>query len=81
MNTTVVFPIKAVAITPSDTTILDACAIYVGVGGDVAVMPAGGTSAVTFKNAPAGSVIPLTVVKVMSTNTTATNMVGVYNSR
>lgn len=76
-----VLPVGAFSITTSDSVTQRACGIYVGTGGDVAVMPAdqeGKTSpaAVTFKNVPAGTVLPIQVVKVMSTNTTASDMVG-----
>lgn len=59
--------------------------IYVGVTGNVAVMPKaqedktaqGGTpTAVTFVGVPAGAIIPLNIVRVMSTNTTASDIVG-----
>lgn len=78
-----------VAITPSDSTTYAPTdpatggrssfrAIYVGVGGDVALMPAGSTTAVTFKNVPTGTLLPVQPIKVMATNTTATNLVGLF---
>lgn len=71
---------NAAAITPSDSADLsvDARSIYVGVGGDIALIPIGGRTAVTFKNAAAGSVIPVQTARVMSTNTTATNLVALW---
>jgi hypothetical protein len=68
-------PGDAVAVTPSDSTAVDFYGLYVGTGGDVAVKANGGT-AVTFKNVPSGSIIALRVLTVMSTNTTATDIVG-----
>lgn len=52
-------------------------AIYVGVTGDVVVVDAAG-NAVTYKNAVQGSYILMCGIRVNSTNTTATNLVGVY---
>ncbi len=67
------------AITPSDTDALPHITrgIYVGVGGDIAIEDPGET-AVVFKNAIAGTIIPVMTRQVNSTNTTATNLVGVY---
>lgn len=79
-NATLV-PINAFAVTPSDSTVISAFGIYVGTTGDVAVMPSYQIgkpipTAVTFVAVPAGSIIPLNVARVMSTNTTASNIVG-----
>lgn len=65
------------AITPSDSTNFNVYArgIYVGVGGDVVVVSPGG-NAVTYKNVPTGAILPVVALRVNSTNTTATNMVG-----
>ncbi len=66
----------AFAVTPSDSTVLAGCrALYIGVSGDVAVVAKGSTTAVTFKSVPIG-VLPVQCVKVMSTNTTATNILS-----
>lgn len=66
------------AITPSDSTNFDQCrSIYVGVAGDVvAVRP--DNTAVTFKNAVAGSTLPIEAIRVNSTSTTATDLVALY---
>jgi hypothetical protein len=70
---------RAVAVTKSDATILPATrGIYVGVTGDVAVIFAGDTAAVTMKNVVAGAEHAWQVTKVMSTNTTATDIVALY---
>jgi hypothetical protein len=69
----------AVAITKSDSTNLTtSCirAIYVGGTGDVAVIGLNGTVAVTFSAVPAGTILPIMPSKVMSTNTTATLLIG-----
>lgn len=66
----------AEAVTPSDTTVVKYRALYVGTTGDVAVVPMGGSSAVTFVGVPAGAILPIAVSKVMSTSTTASDIVG-----
>jgi len=72
------FPGDAVVIVPSDSVNLaTAAVIYVGVGGNVKVTTAQGT-AITFTGVVAGSVIPIQVIRVWSTGTTATNMVGIF---
>jgi len=54
---------NAVAVTPGSTVIPCTRALYVGAAGDVAVeMVDGGT--VTFAGVPAGTVLPVQVVKV-----------------
>lgn len=68
---------SAIAVTPSDSTSIALCrALYIGVSGDVAVVTKGGGT-VTFKAAPVG-ILPVRVSKVMSTNTTATNILALY---
>ncbi|TIR87352.1 MAG: hypothetical protein E5X05_01255 [Mesorhizobium sp.] len=66
---------NAVAVTKSDTTVVLFDAVYVGGAGDLALRPVGGT-AVTFSGVPVGTTISLRCDRVMSTNTTATNIVG-----
>jgi hypothetical protein len=81
----------SVVITASDTTDLPTTrAIYVGGTGDIAiVMPdhnlALGASAaaaqavdVVFSNVSAGTILPVQAVRVLSTGTTATNLVALY---
>jgi hypothetical protein len=67
------------AISLSDTVAIASVirGIYVGVGGDIVVKNAAGTT-VTFKAVPQGAILPVTapVLIVMSTGTTATNLVG-----
>lgn len=65
----------AFAVTKSDATVLVFDAIYVGGTGDVAVVTELGTT-VTFSAVPVGAILPIKGTKVMSTNTTATLMVG-----
>jgi len=65
------------AITPHDTTELKppARSIYVGGAGDVVVKNTDGT-AITFKAVPVGSILPINCAIVMSTGTTATDLVA-----
>jgi hypothetical protein len=67
------------AITPSDGTNFNYSVrgIYVGVTGNVVCVNEAGT-AVTFTAVPAGAILPVYAIRVNSTSTTATNMVGLY---
>ena len=71
--------VKHYAITPSDSTseAVNFRGVYVGVAGNVAIVTDDGT-AVTYVGAAAGSIIPVRGKRVNSTNTTATNLVGIY---
>lgn len=51
--------------------------IYVGVTGAVKVMTSEGDT-VTFTGVPAGNVIPVQVIRVYATGTTATSLVAIY---
>lgn len=68
----------AFAVTPSDTTQLKANALYVGGAGNVAVVTEAG-STVTFTGVPAGTVLPIRVRQVLSSNTTATTILGLVD--
>jgi hypothetical protein len=66
----------AQALTKSNTTTYQPFdAIYVGGAGDVALKTVGGQT-VTFAGAASGSIIPVRFVQLMSTNTDATDCVG-----
>lgn len=68
----------AATVTPSDSTALRPTrGLYVGTGGDVAVEMSLGTT-ITFPDVLGGSILPIQVVKVLSTGTTATGMVALY---
>lgn len=72
-------PDGAKALTKSDTdTYNTAIIVYCGGTGDIAVVPVNGAGSVTFTNFPAGQVLPVRVVQVLSTGTTATGLVGIY---
>ena len=68
------------AITPSDSAQLPFVtrALYIGTAGNVAVQLINDSSPVTLMNCVAGSVLPFRVKQVMNTNTTASNLVGIY---
>ena len=68
----------AVAVTKSDSTVLNATrALYIGGDGNVAVTMSGGGDA-TFVGLLAGAILPVRATKVLSTGTTATNIVALY---
>jgi hypothetical protein len=66
------------AITPNDSVDLAAFirGIYVGGTGDVALICEDNTAAVTFVGVPTGTILPVRAKRVLSTGTTATNLVG-----
>ena len=65
----------AFAVTPHDTNPNVARALYIGTTGDVAVVTRGRTTSVVFQNVPVG-ILPVQVTKVLSTGTTATDILG-----
>lgn len=67
------------AVTPSDGVDLAnvSRALWVGGAGNVAVMLRDDTVATTFVGVAAGTMMPLRVKRVMSTGTTATNIVAI----
>jgi hypothetical protein len=67
------------AVTPSDATVLGMTkGLYVGTAGNVAVKHTAAGTAVVFSNVPAGTFLPIEVRLVMSTSTTASNIVAIY---
>lgn len=67
------------AVTASDSTVLPVTsAVWVGGAGNLAVVFEDGGSAVTLTGVPAGTLLPIRVTKVMSTNTTATSITALY---
>jgi hypothetical protein len=66
------------AITPSDSAGSNftlASAVYVGTGGNVAIVGSDDI-AVTFSNVQSGTILPIECIRVNSTNTSATGLVG-----
>lgn len=52
--------------------------IWSGSGGNIALIAAGDTDAVTWVNVPAGMQLDVVATRIMSTNTTATNILALY---
>lgn len=79
-----IYPItKAVSVTTSDSTNLaePARSLWVGGAGNVVAVFSTGTgqeSAVTFTGVPAGTLLPVNVIRVNATNTTATSILALY---
>lgn len=75
---------NAASITASDSTNFTygiTKGIYVGTGGDIAVVMAGdgdSSSVTIFSNVPSGSILPVQAKRVNSTSTTASDLVGLY---
>lgn len=71
------FGYYAKAITPADADIYSgAFYVYVGVAGNVAIVPAGSDAAVTFAGVAAGTVIPCKAKAVFNTGTTASSLIA-----
>lgn len=76
---------RAKAVTPSDTANIEppfngpnlGCVLYVGGSGNLRVLTVGGDD-VTFVNIPAGYSLPVQVVRVFATNTTATSIIALW---
>jgi len=71
------FPGDAATVTVSDTTRFAPSVIYVGTTGNVNVVTSQGTT-VLFAAVPAGAVIPVRVIGVNSTSTTASTLVRIF---
>jgi hypothetical protein len=71
---------KGAAVTPSDTVDLTNLTrgVYVGAGGDLAVIFANDTASTTLVAVPTGVVLPIAVRRILSTGTTATSVVALY---
>lgn len=76
---------RAANVTTSDTQNIpsisggenNGCVLYVGTGGNVRVTTVGYDD-VVFSNVPSGSFIPVQVLKVWATNTTALNIIALW---
>ena len=72
------YPAGAFAITTSDTANLQNVAVvYAGTVGNIKVTTANG-DIVTFNNVNAGTVLPVQVLRVWATGTSATSLIGIY---
>lgn len=65
---------SAVAVTKSDSTTYTPKCLYVGTGGNVKIVDASGNTT-TLVNVPDGSILPVLITKVFSTDTTASDFV------
>jgi len=66
----------AVAVVPSDATVLDPTrALWIGGTGNLSVVMVGDGATVLFSNVPVG-IFPIQVTKVLATGTTATSIVA-----
>ena len=79
---------RASAVTPSDTVNIpsvsnangrgnNGCILYVGTGGNLRVLTAGGDD-IVFIGFPSGEFLPVNVVKVFATNTTADDILALW---
>jgi hypothetical protein len=71
---------KGFTVTPHDTNELTFVTrgVWVGGAGDLVVIFAGDSVAVTLVGVPAGTLLPIRVKIIKSTSTTATSIVGLY---
>jgi hypothetical protein len=72
---------KVVAVVPDDNTdlVTYAKALYIGVTGDIAVVPIGQSTSVVFKNHPVGYFLGCRVARILSTGTTASQILALYD--
>jgi hypothetical protein len=79
---------RAAAVTPSDTTNIPSlssesgtpnrgCVLYIGTGGDLKVLTVGGDE-VVFSNIPDGTFLPVQVVRVLDSDTTAYKIIALW---
>ena len=79
---------RASLVTPSNTVNIPSlssesgtpnrgCVLYIGTGGDLKVLTVGGDE-VTFTNFQDGSFLPVQVLRVYSTGTTASNIIALW---
>jgi hypothetical protein len=79
---------RAAAVTASDTLDIpnissesgrgnNGCVLYVGVGGDLKVLTAGGDE-IVFSGVVSGTFFPVQVVRVFATGTTATGVIALW---
>lgn len=76
---------RAASVTPSDTANVpsvsggtnNGCVLYIGSAGNLRVQTVGGDD-VTFNNINTGAFIPVQIVKVYATGTTASNILALW---
>ena len=65
----------AAAVTPSDSAFVSFVGLYVGGAGNIAVTGGDGAD-VSFSSVPGGTILPLRIIRVKATGTTASGLVG-----
>lgn len=78
-------PGRASVVTKSDTVdipnpangAVEGCVLYVGTGGILRVLTAGGDD-IIFRNVPNGTFIPVQVIRVFASTTNATDIVALW---
>jgi hypothetical protein len=77
---------RASSVTPSNTvnipsisggTNTQACVLYIGSGGTLKVLTEGNDE-VTFVNVPSGSFLPVNVLRVFASGTSASNIIAIW---
>jgi hypothetical protein len=69
---------NATSVSPSNSNVIPTTrALYIGVGGDLAVVMADATAPITFANVPAG-IFPIQVKQVYTTGTAASQIIALY---
>ena len=71
------FPGDAASVTTNDVTQFSPSVLYVGTGGTIRVLTAEGSD-ITFTNLPAGIILPLRVIRVYASTTTATGIIRIF---
>ncbi|MBY3129433.1 spike base protein, RCAP_Rcc01079 family [Rhizobium laguerreae] len=69
---------RAAVVTPNDSAIVGARALYIGTAGDVAIAPRRDMDPVIFRHVPAGTILPVHAALVVLTGTTASNIVALF---
>lgn len=77
---------RASVVVPSDTVNIpsingnegiEPCVLYVGTGGDLKILT-GGNDTVTLVNVQGGTFLPISVLRVFATGTTALNIISLW---
>tara|TARA_R110000796_G_scaffold109525_1_gene220945 strand:+ start:575 stop:838 length:264 start_codon:yes stop_codon:yes gene_type:complete len=78
---------RAFLVTQSDTTNIpnpfssdaknNGCVLYIGTGGNIRILTVGGDD-IIFTNVLSGSYMPVQVLRVFETNTTASNIIALW---
>lgn len=72
-------PSNGADVTPNDSADLARAGIlYVGIGGNIALVTVGGDT-LTLTGVPSGTFVPVRVRRVLATNTTATSILCFYD--